>query len=225
MSGWRKATITETEVAGPNLQLIRVEVPATVATAFHTPGQFVRVKVGELQSPFAIASAPGSSHFEFFVRTNGDVARAMSALPAGDLIEIALPEGPGFPLERAKGHSLLLVGTGTGWAPLRSVLLALRRRRHEFKNVVGIYGALTPEHVVFDEEFSEMKSEGIDVRVTVTEPISTWTGPVGRVQALLPTNGLEATVAFLCGQPEMTAEVAGLLKSRGLPADRWYINY
>lgn len=225
MSGWRRATITESEVAGPSLQLIRVAVPATVATAFHTPGQFVRVKVGELDSPFAIASAPGGSHFEFFVRTNGDVAKSWSALPVGEEVELGLPEGPGFPLERAKGHSLLVVGTGTGWAPLRSVLLALRARRHEFKNVLGIYGALTPEHVVFEDEFSEMKSEGIEVRVTVTEPISSWTGPVGRVQTLLPTNGLEATFAFLCGQPEMTAEVAGLLKSRGLQADRSFLNF
>ncbi|MGV3619603.1 MAG: NAD-binding oxidoreductase [Archangium sp.] len=225
MSGWRKATITGTEVAGPNLQLIRVEVPSAVAVAFHTPGQFVRVKVGEFDSPFAIASAPGGTQFEFFVRTNGDVAKLWSALPAGSEVEVGLPDGPGFPLERAHGHSLLLVGTGTGWAPLRSVLLAVRSRRADFRNVHGIYGALTPEHVVFDEEFSALKPEGLEVRVTVTEPMSTWTGPVGRVQALLPTNGLDATFAFLCGQPEMTAEVTRLLVSRGLPADRVFLNF
>lgn len=225
MSGWHRATISETEVAGPSLQRLRLTVPATVATAFHTPGQFVRVKVGELDAPFAIASAPGGGHFDFLVRTNGDVAKLWSALPAGSEVQVGLPEGPGFPLERAKGHPLLLVGTGTGWAPLRSVLLAVLRRRGEFGRVEGLYGALTPEHVVFEDEFEAWKREGVDVQVTVTEPMSTWAGPVGRVQALLPQHGLGETYAFLCGQPEMTAEVTQRLVSRGLPADRVFLNF
>lgn len=226
MSGWRQATIHETEAVAPGLQRVRLTVPASVATAFHTPGQFVRVKCGELEVPFAIASAPGGHHFDFLVRTNGDVAQRLAGLPVGGVVELGLPEGPGFPLERTRGHSLLLVGTGTGWGPLRSVLLALKPRRAEWKRVTGLYGALTPEHVVFDEEFEcWRRDDGIDVRVTVTEPLATWTGPIGRVQALVPEIAVADTYAFLCGQPEMTAEVTSLLVSRGVPPDRVSLNF
>ncbi len=225
MSGWHHATIIQTEVAGPTLQRVRLEVPQSVATSFHTPGQFVRVRVGEFDAPFAIGSSPGGSHFDFLIRTNGDVAKLWSAQPVGTQVGLGLVDGPGFPLERAKGHSVFVVGTGTGWSPLRSVLQAVRHRRADFKKVSGVYGVLTPEHVVFGEELAAWRADGIDIRVTVTEPISTWAGPVGRVQALLPNDGFDDTFAFLCGQPEMTAEVTTLLKARGLPGDRVFLNF
>ncbi len=222
---WHRASLVDSEVAGPGLSLVRVAVPPEVASGFEVPGQFSRVRLAGLEATFAIASAPGHPSFEFFVRTHGDVARALTSLTPGETFELSDPEGPGFPVERVKGRSLLLVGTGTGWAPLRSVALHVRGRRADWKQVRGLYGALTPEHVVFDQELTALRDAAIEVKVTVTEPMSSWTGPVGRVQALLPADGLEDTVALLCGQPEMTDDVAGLLRARGLPAANAWLNF
>jgi sulfhydrogenase subunit gamma (sulfur reductase) len=219
---WHHASIVGSEASGPGLRWMRLQVPQAVALSFRLPGQFVRIRVGGFDAHFAIASAPGSSCFEFFVRTNGDAAQAWSALPLASIVEITLADGPGFPIDQLKGRDLLLVGTGTGWAPLRSVVLAVRKRRSDFKRVDGLYGVLTPEHIVFEEEFVKLKADQIDVRVTVTEPIGTWAGPIGRVQALLPADQLVNTTALLVGQPEMTAEVTSMLVSRGLsPAHAW----
>lgn len=222
---WHHASIVGSEAAGPGLRWMRLEVPQTVAVSFRTPGQFVRLRVGGFEAHFAIASAPGGSCFEFFVRTNGDAAQAWSALPIGSVVELRLAEGPGFPIDQLKGRDLLLVGTGTGWAPLRSVLLAVRKRRSDFKRVEGLYGVLTPEHIVFEEEFESFKADQIDVRVTVTEPIGTWAGPIGRVQALLPADQLENTTALLVGQQEMTEEVTAILQARGLSTGHAWLNF
>ena len=222
---WHHGSIVGSEAAGPGLRRLRLEVPASVATSFRVPGQFLRVRVDGREAPFAIASAPGGSHFDFFVRTNGDVAQAWSALPLGAVVELSHAEGPGFPIDQLKGRSLLLVGTGTGWAPLRSVLQAVRKRRADFRRVEGLYGALTPEHIVFGDEFAQLRADQIDVRVTVTEPMPDWSGPIGRVQQLLPVDQLENTTALLVGQPEMTEEVTAMLRARGLSAGHAWLNF
>ena len=108
---------------------------------------------------------------------------------------------------------------------LRSVLCAVRKRRGDFDRVDGVYGALTPEHIVFGAEFETLRADQINVRVTVTEPMGDWAGPIGRVQTLLPVDQLEHTTALLVGQPEMTEEVTAMLRARGLSAGHAWLNF
>jgi NAD(P)H-flavin reductase len=184
----------------------------------------VRVPSGE-DATFAIASPPGGSRFEYLVRVNDGVAGAWTSLPTGSRVEVSLPEGPGFPLELARGRNLLLIGTGTGFAPLRSVIDTLRRERASFGQVRGAYGVLTPAHLAFGPELGGWAAEGIHIEPTVTTASPGWTGAVGQVQGLLEGLLLEDAVAFLCGQGEMVKEVTRLLQERGLPSDRVYLNF
>jgi NAD(P)H-flavin reductase len=184
----------------------------------------VRVPSGK-DAVFAIASAPGAAHFEYLIRANDGVAGQWVKQAPGQTVEVGLPEGAGYPLERARGRTLLLVGTGTGWAPLRSVLQTIRARRADFGPVHALYGAHEPSQLAWAEEFPQLAGEGITVRPTVSRAAPGWTGDTGRVQHLVTHLPTEDAVAFLCGQSEMVEEVTRALGVRGVSADRVFLNY
>ena len=117
MPGWSKATLTQNDVVGPGLHRLSLEVPASVSSGFQVPGQYHRVRVpsGD-DAPFAIASAPGAVSFEYLIRESDGVAGQLTALATGSAVKVGAVAGPGFPLERARGRNLLLIGTGTGFA-------------------------------------------------------------------------------------------------------------
>ncbi|MDP3152679.1 MAG: NAD-binding oxidoreductase [Archangium sp.] len=226
MSGWSKATLTQNDVVGPGLNRLTLEVPAAVASGFHVPGQYHRVRApsGE-DGTFAIASAPGSDRFEYLIRENEGVAGELAALAPGEVIRVGMPDGPGFPYERARAHPLLLIGTGTGFAPLRSVIRTLMQHRAVYGEVHGAYGVLTPAHLAFGPEMADWESAHIHITPTVTAASAAWKGEVGQVQALLARLPMQNAIAFLCGQNEMVQQVTGLLEQRGVPADRVFVNF
>lgn len=226
MSGWNKATLAQNNLVGPGLHRLSLEVPASVSSGFHAPGQYhhVRVPSGE-DAAFAIASAPGTVPFEYLIRESDGVAGQLTALAKGSVVKVGAVSGPGFPLERAHGKNLLLIGTGTGFAPLRSVLLTILRHRARYAEVHGAYGALTPAHLAFGPELEGWGKAGLHITPTVTTTGRGWKGAVGQVQDLLASLPVENAIAFLCGQSEMVKDVTTLLGRRGLPADRVFVNF
>lgn len=226
MSGWSTATLIQHDVVGPGLHRLVLDVAPRVARSFHAPGQYHRVRVptGE-DATFAIASAPGEGAFEYLVREAEGAAGRWAALPVGTTVEVTVPDGPGFPLELARGRNLLLVGTGTGFAPLRSVIRTLVQDRGSYGEVHGAYGVLTPAHLAYGGELKSWRDAGVHVTPTVTTGDAAWEGAVGQVQALLGRLPTEDALAFLCGQGEMTREVTASLAARGLPPQRAFLNF
>ena len=226
MPGWSSATLIQNDVVGPGLHRLTLDVAPQVARSFHAPGQYHRVRLpsGE-DATFAIASPPGAARFEYLLRASEGVAGGVTSLPVGSLVDVSLPDGPGFPLDQARGRNLVLVGTGTGFAPLRSVLLTVMKERSSFGQVHGAYGVLTPAHLAFGAELAGWASAGLKIVPTVTTTAAGWTGAVGQVQSLLDALPTEDAIAFLCGQNEMVKEMTELLGQRGLPAERVFLNF
>jgi NAD(P)H-flavin reductase len=226
MPGWSRATLKQNDVVGPGLHRLALDVPTAVSKGFHAPGQYHRVRVpnGE-DATFAIASLPGANRFEYLVRESEGAAGELTGLAVGASVKVGMPDGPGFPLEKARVHDLLLIGTGTGFAPLRSVVLTILSKRKQYRQVHGAYGVLTPAHLAFGQELAAWAAAGVQIVPTVTTGAPGWKGAVGQVQALIDSLPIENAVAFLCGQNEMVKEVTGLLGRRGLPADRVFLNF
>lgn len=226
MPGWSRATLTQNDVVGPGLHRLSLEVPAGVSSGFHAPGQYHRVRVPSGQdAPFSFASAPGTNPFEYFIRESEGVAGELTALAVGATVKVGHPEGAGFPVEKARAHDLVLIGTGTGFAPLRSVLLTILKARKQYRQVHGLWGVLTPAHLAFGAELPGFAQAGLHITPTVTTTGPGWKGAVGQVQDLIDTLPVKNAVAFLCGQHEMVKDVTDLLGRRGLPADRVFLNF
>lgn len=225
MTAWHLATLIDNRPVGPGLHRIALDVPLAVRQHYHTPGQYHRVRIPNHEDAhFALASPPQHPHFEYLIRVSEGVAGAWAAMPVGASVEVSLAEGPGFPLHRARKKNLLLVGTGTGFAPLHAVVETLRTQRADFGRVFGAYGVWSPAQLAFGYELPAWAREGIDIVPTVSVVDESWTGAVGQVQGIIPTFSVENTVAFLCGQPEMVAEVTTILIARGISPAEIFLN-
>ncbi|WDT72007.1 MAG: hypothetical protein MPW14_02000 [Candidatus Manganitrophus sp.] len=116
--------------------------------------------------------------------------------------------------------SLLFVATGTGIAPIKSMIVHLLRSGS--RRPMTLYWGLRSEiDLYYQEEFTSLAKEYPFFKyfVTLSRPTDAWNGLKGRVTSLLP--GLIQTVenldAYLCGNGEMIKEVRTLLIEKGMP--------
>ncbi len=193
------------------------------------PGQFAEVSVfGYGEAPFAIASSPSrsSEHFEVSVRAVGTVTRAIHALKPGDIVGVRAPLGKGFPIENFYDMNVIVLAGGTGLFAVSSLLHYICEHRHEFRDVVLLYGSREPRLIPrrYDLDYW---SKYIDVYLTVDKPDETWRGFVGVVTQLLdkvPTPRGPHTVACVCGPPIMMRVSIPKLLSLGISRNRIYLS-
>lgn len=223
MRPWHPARLTSRVAIDDGLSLLELEVSDAVRDSFVRPGQFQRVRHQGLEAMFAIGSSPGAARFEYLIRRGDGVSQALSDAPLGTAFELSTAEGPGFPLDRARGKDLLLVSTGTALAPIRSVLGLVAAERHAFGRVTVLQGQRSPSQLPWSAELERLPSVELHTVVDVGAP--GWSGPVGQVQSRLPSIDVGPnTVAFLVGQKEMTAEVTEHLVARGVQPRSVFLN-
>jgi len=193
------------------------------------PGQFLHIRApsGDA-SYFAIASVPGQPYFDVLVKCAAGASRELFDLPVGTTVHVVGPQGKGFPLASYTGFDVLLIGVGTGIAPLRSLVGWALARRREFGRLTLLHGVLTPPHCCYREDFAIWQTAGVDARVTVTSTGGcSWSGPVGFVQDLLPALRVDPhrTVACLVGMKEMVQANTERLREIGLHPERILLNF
>jgi NAD(P)H-flavin reductase len=230
MPDWHPATVAATSPAADGLTDLVLDIQGTPLVGTHAhPGQYVRLRLPGLpESLFAIASAPdpGGAQWEFLLKDGSPLPDALIRLAPGDRVEVSRPEGKGFPLERARGHDVLLFATGSGISPIRSVIASIRREREAYGRVTLYFGARTPGAFAYWDELHEWEAGGVRIVRTVSQPgASGWQGLTGYVQAHLGEEPIEDAVAFLCGQSEMVQGVKSTLQARGVPRSDIYLNY
>jgi NAD(P)H-flavin reductase len=189
------------------------------------PGQFNMIGLfGIGEAPISISSDPGQKRsFDHTIRAVGDVTNALARLEPGGAVWIRGPYGRGWPTEEAKGNPLLIIAGGIGLAPLRPVVLEVLRRRRDYGRVEIVYGARTPEDLLYQDEFESWRGQA-DARLLLTVdkvgPGQAWEENVGVVTHLLPKVALPLRdcVVFVCG-PEvmMRFTVGALLQARVNP--------
>jgi ferredoxin-NADP reductase len=202
------------------------------------PGQFVSltdsVASRAITRAYSIASAPGpGNRFELCLNRVDDGAFTphLFDLSAGDVVDMQPPLGT-FTLRQPLRDSLL-VATGTGIAPFRSMLQATLQAtlqaelKAESPAFTLLFGVRYESHLLYRREFEEMARQFPQFRFwpTLTQPGHDWTGRVGRVQAHLAEaiGGRTDIDIYLCGLQPMVDDVRQILKSMGF--DRKQIRY
>lgn len=188
------------------------------------PGQFLELSVfGWGEAPFCLASSPTRpDHLETTVRRVGTLTSALHGLGPGDEVGLRGPFGNGFDLPAACGKDLLFVGGGIGLPPLRGLIDAVLDDRGRFGRVTILYGARTPDDIVYKHELPEWRGRGdVAVHVTVDSAPAGWDGHVGVVTNLFDRVSLHpaTSVAFVCGPPVMIRFVVQGLLARGFAPD------
>ncbi len=193
------------------------------------PGQFNMLYVfGVGEVPLSISSDPEECPaLEHTTRMVGAVTNAIGGLKRGDLIGVRGPFGSQWPVAEETGRDVAIVAGGIGLAPLRPALYYLMNHREKYGKIVLLYGARTPEDILYKRELEHWRGKfDLEIQVTVDRGASGWRGNVGVVTTLAgrapfdPSN----TVALVCGPEVMMRFAVMELMKRGVEARRVYVS-
>jgi len=191
------------------------------------PGQFNMLYafgVGEV--PISISGDPALPQvLVHTTRSVGAVTREMGQLKRGDALGVRGPYGTAWPVEEAVGSDVVFVAGGIGLAPLRPALHHVLEHRDRYGRVVLLYGARTPEDILYTKQIRQWRSElHLDVHVTVDRATRDWRGNVGVVTTLIQRVPFDAenTVAMVCGPEVMMRFTVLELERRGVERDQVY---
>ncbi|MFH1744074.1 MAG: FAD/NAD(P)-binding protein [bacterium] len=206
----------------PLEKLFKIEIPTGV-DFHHQPGQFVQVSVwGFGEAPISISSSPTrKGYIELGVRNAGSLTNALHQLKPGDKIGVRGPFGSCFDVQQLRHKDLLLIAGGCGLAPLRSLIQYCEDRREEFGDIRILYGAKTPEDMLYKSELAVWeRSEIFECHTTVDSAgqDTAYAGNVGLIPALIPCLEINSqnTVAVIIGPQVMYKFVIDELKKKGL---------
>jgi NAD(P)H-flavin reductase len=170
---------------------------------------------------YSIASAPdGDNSFELVISkkpaglgTNylfhdvkpGAIVQATKALG-----KFGLPD----PIE----HDLCFVCTGTGVAPLRSMLFHIYQKNIPHKNIYLVFGNRWQADILYREEFEELQKKHSDFKFTpVLSRETEWIGRKGYVHEVYEELFSDKRPAYfyVCGWEEMTKEARRRIAEMG----------
>ena len=171
------------------------------------PGQFNMIYAfGKGEVPISISGDPDKSNpLVHTIRAVGQVTKTICHFKTGEIIGIRGPFGTHWPVEQAVGKDVVIVAGGIGLAPLRPVMYYLLLRRENYGKVILLYGARTPNDLLFQKELHKWRSNlNLEVQVTVDAGPSDWYGNVGVVTKLIPLISINSSdaVVMICG-PEI----------------------
>ena len=193
------------------------------------PGQFNMIYVfGVGEVPISISSDPQNTRtIQHTTRVVGWVTKSMGRLKKGDAVGVRGPFGSHWPVEEAEGRDIVIVTGGIGLAPLRPALYYLMAQREKFHKIVLLYGARTPEDILYRRELERWRSKfDLEIQVTVDRGTREWRGNVGVVTTMIGRAPFDSTnaVALACGPEVMMRFAVMELQRRGLPSDRIYLS-
>lgn len=219
-----KARLAAWREIAPNTRHFEFETPDW-KPAF-VPGQFLSLTASvsgdEITRAYSIVSPPGERvALCANLVSDGHLSPFLFGMKPGDEIDFKGPYGA-FILRRPVSDSIL-VATGTGIAPFRSMLLS-QLSEHPDRQFTLIFGVRHEYGLLYHDEFPALADAHRNFRYlpTLTRPPEHWTGFTGRVQQhTLEALGERRDVdVYICGLHEMVNDVRARLKEAGLDRKR-----
>jgi dihydroorotate dehydrogenase electron transfer subunit len=213
LSGYR---IAANQLRTPPLESVKTESPTVKTFTFldkycakARPGQFLMLWIpGVDEIPLSILGADGKGKVSVAVRDVGEATRALHALGRGEIIGVRGPFGNSFTI--AKGKTLL-VGGGTGLAPL---LFLTRELVAQNVKPVFVMGAKTEDELLFMHEIEEMCGKR-NVVATTEDGSCGMTGLCTEpVKKLIESE--KPNMIYACGPEKMILKVHELARWNGL---------
>lgn len=235
---WQEARILAVGQVTPRVKEFRVE---TGWTHPHRAGQHADVRLTapdgyQAQRSYSIASAPDASgEVTFLVELleGGEVSGYFHEVAAaGDVFELRGPIGAPFTWDRDDGGPLLLVGGGSGVAPLLSILRRRAEAAPDIAAVLLLSARTEAEAIELDELCRRARDEaGFDLVLALTREPCERVLPPG-VLRRLDRAAVEAALlrlgrgsvprqhcrAYVCGANRFAGPMADLVVDCGVPA-------
>lgn len=210
------------------VSILDLRYPIGRRTPFRA-GQFVNIILPDGDTrPYSLANAPQNNDaVQLHVRTEPEGRfsdKILRALRRHDPVEVEGPFGE-FIVDDGD-DPIILLATGTGFAPMRSIILDHAARR--LTRPIHLYwGGRTPADLYLADTVAEWarRYPWLTFTPVLSRPPATWTGAVGRVQdvSIADHRDLAAHQVYACGSEAMTIDALDTMRrERGLHPDRFH---
>jgi NAD(P)H-flavin reductase len=192
------------------------------------PGQFNMLHlpgIGEVA--ISISSDPATpGELLHTVRASGSVTSALARRREGDVVGLRGPYGSSWPMEACRGRDLVIACGGVGLAPLRPAIYHVVRNRGDYGRVFLLYGARTPNDLLYASEYEAWREADIEVETTVDIGDGEWRGNIGVVPVLFYRLRLNAarTSVLTCGPEIMIRFVVFEALARKVAPERIHVS-
>lgn len=214
--------VQEIERLSDDVMKVKLLIPPTERLQFLS-GQYIEIVMKDgRRRAFSIANAPfDDKYLELHIKyiPGGDFTEyVFNDMKVRDLLRFEGPHGT-FTLQEESDKPIIMLATGTGFAPIKSIL------EHAFAE-----GISRPIHFYWGgrkasdfyqaemvEEWAAQHSNFTYIPV-VSQPDEQWSGRTGHVQTsvLEDFDSLEGYEVYSCGNPEMVKEGYTLLTKHGV---------
>lgn len=189
-------------------------------------GQYVNIIKGNIKRSYSIgSSAIENTYLEFFIKKypGGLLSNYwFNEAKINDLLRIEGPKGTFFMRNHTSYENIIFLATGTGIAPIKSILEAMADSPENFKNLnIYVFWGVkyfkdlfwNPENVGLNLKYFPVLSRE---RNSLTE--------IGHVQNVLLSKKikLKESVVYACGSDDMIQEAKIKLVENGLPDFNFY---
>lgn len=228
MVSWYNATVIRIDIAAPAVRRFWLQLPAETAFEFQA-GQFVTFdlpiaekRLGRWRS-YSIANHPDHTRvLEFCIVHNPQgpgTSYLFDQIEEGSVIRFKGPDGT-FVLPQVIDTDLVMICTGTGIAPFRSMLWDIYFTMKPYRHIHLIFGTRREENILYREELVELKKNlprfSYDVVLSREPSWSGWRGYVHQVYQQSYGQRRDDVRFMLCGWTQMIDEaVAHLVAEMG----------
>ncbi|MBX3343635.1 MAG: hypothetical protein KF711_18795 [Nitrospira sp.] len=203
---------------------LRLLEPASIT---FKAGQFVSFEVPKeghprpVSRPYSIASPPEQRERILLVLNlvqGGPGSNYLFSLREGNRTSFKGPAGA-FYLRDDGTKDLCFVATGTGIAPVRSMILAQLQRQPD-RPVTLFWGLRSQRDLYWQDEWAALAAihPHLTVVTTLSRPEPGWQGASGRVTALVEERitSVRNLAVYLCGGNGMIKDVTARINAKGL---------
>ena len=196
------------------------------------PGQFVIVEWEEgkevLKRAYSVCSSGKSKEIKLCMNIvpGGKFTPKLNSLSIGGKIFMNGPHGF-FGKELSElDNEIVFIATGTGIAPLKSMLNSLFNRGFN-KKITLLYGFRYAENFLFKEELEKLAKNhsNFELVTTVSRPKSKekWQGNIGRVTNLLDKYSKQNIDYYICGLGDMVKDIKTKLLENGIERTKIHV--
>ncbi len=219
-----RAKVQQVRPLTPDIREMTLEMVEPLSLSFQA-GQSIAVAVPDAtsRSPllryFSLASSPHSSRHLTLLLNSQDRGKGSTFLlgqEVGGEVEIFGPYGS-FLLQHELDKELLFIGTGTGVAPLWSMMATLldEASSQPIKLIWGLRGEVD-RYYLQELEAWATQHQNFSYDLTLSKASAAWVGKRGRVTDFLQDlSTVDHLAAYVCGNRAMVKEVNDLLKEKG----------
>ncbi len=172
-----------------------------------------------LRRAYSIASPPESDPVELCVKVveEGPGSGYLAKLRPGDVFKAVSPYGD-FVFSPSPERIPVFIGTGTGIAPIRSILLSKQYADNAPTKAYCLFGVRHESELLYVNDLCDLAT--VEWIPTVSQPGANWTGFRGRVTDYLRTLNddfpWKTADFYICGNGPMIQETKSILEEKGV---------